>query len=83
MEINLLDVAFIVAVTAFFKAQFGLEQGKALLAAFGVALFVGFAPLVAVQFPLVAPWVAALFNVVKIFLAAAGSYDFVKSLRPA
>ena len=83
MEINLLDVAFIVAVTAFFKERFGLASKAALFAAFGVALFVGFAPLVAASFPVVQPWIEALFNVVKIFLAAAGSYDFVKSLRPA
>ena len=76
MEITILDVAFVVAVTAFFKTQFGWEQKVALLAAFIVSLLVGVAPQVAAALPAFAPWIDSVLRVVVIFLSAAGSYDF-------
>jgi hypothetical protein len=80
MELSILDVAFVVAVTCFFKTQFGWAEKHALLAALGVALVVGLAPQVAVVLPAIEPWIAAVLNVIKIFLAAAGSYDFAANL---
>lgn len=76
MEITVLDVAFVVAVTAFFKTQFGWEHKAALAAAFGVSLLVGVAPQVSAALPAVAPWIDSVLRVVVIFLSAAGSYDF-------
>jgi hypothetical protein len=80
MEIQILDVAFVIAVTAFFKKQFGWEQKIALIAAFVVALVVGIAPQVSAALPLVAPWIDSTLRVVVIFLSAAGSYDFAVGL---
>ena len=80
MEITVLDVAFVVAVTAFFKTQFGWEQKFALLAAFVVSLVVGLAPQVAATLPAFAPWIESFLRVVVIFLSAAGSYDFTVEL---
>jgi len=76
-----LDAAFIIAVTAFFKQQFGLAGGAALLAALVVALVVGLAPLVGVTFPAFAPWISAVINVVVLFLSAAGGYDAIVELK--
>ena len=77
---TVLDVAFVLAVTAFFKAQFNLEQGKALLAAFCVALAFSFAPQIAVYLPTAAPFIDGLLKTFTLFLGAAGSYDAIKSL---
>ena len=80
MDISILDVAFIVAVTAFFKEQFGIADKHALAAAFLVSLVVGLAPQFALAFPVAEPWIAAVLNVVKLFLGAAGSYDLAIGL---
>lgn len=80
MEISVLDVAFVLAVTAFLKEQFGFENKVALGAAFAVSLIVGLAPQIAALVPAFAGWFDAVLNVVKIFLAAAGSYDFAVGL---
>jgi hypothetical protein len=80
-ENPVLTVALIVAITSFFKSHLGLTGWKVLLAAFVMALFIGFVPLLAASFPVVAPYLTTLVNVVVFFLAAAGSVDFVKEIR--
>ena len=81
MENPVLTVAFIVALTAFFKEQFGLTGWKVLLAAFIVALFIAFLPLVSALVPAAAPWLNQLLQVIVLFLAAAGSVDFIRQLK--
>ncbi len=68
-------VGFIVALTAFFTTQFQLKGNKALAAAFFVALFFGFAPLVSEALPNVAPFIDVLLNTIVLTIAAAGGYD--------
>ena len=81
LENSVLSVAFIIAITAFFKKQLGLTGWKVLLAAFLVALFIGLVPVVVAIFPVVAPWLTATVNVVVLFLTAAGTMDFVIAVR--
>ena len=78
---DVLTIAFIVAVTSFFKEQFGFSGRTSLLAAFFVALVVGFAPALATQFPAIAPWIENFIRVVVLFLSAAGSVDALKQFR--
>jgi hypothetical protein len=75
-----LTVAFVAAVVAFFKWR-GLVEGHALLAAFGVALFVGIAPLLAALIPPSVPFVDVVIQVITLFLAAAGGYDLIVDLK--
>ena len=77
----ILTVAFIVAVTQFFKTQIGLTGWSVLLAAFLVALVIGLVPVVVAAFPLIAPWLTAVVNVIVLFLSAVGTYDFVMEVR--
>jgi len=72
---TVLDVAFVLLVTAFLKRQFGLVDGKALAVAFGVALVFAFAPLAVVYLPPVSPFVDALLKTFVLVLSAAGAYD--------
>jgi hypothetical protein len=81
MENPVLNVAFIVALTAFFKEQFGLTGWKVLIAAFGVALVIAFLPLVSALVPAAAPWLDQLLQVILLVLAAAGSVDFIKQIK--
>lgn len=78
---EILTIAFVLAATAFFKAQFGLNGKIALLCAFLVALTVGLAPLVGGLLPATAPFVDVLIKVVVLFLGAAGSYDAFVDLK--
>ena len=72
---EILDFAFLVAATAFFKEQFSLSGKQALLAAFGVALFIGFAPVIGESLPALSPYLEAAVKVVALFIGGAGSYD--------
>jgi hypothetical protein len=78
---EVLTVALIIAVTAFFKEQFGFSGKAALACAFGVALLVGIAPLLGTQFPTLAPWIEQVLKVIVLFLSASGSVDAIKQLR--
>lgn len=71
----ILDVAFILVCVSFFKTQLGLKGAAALGCAFVVALIVGLSPVLAEQFPNLAPWIGAVINVIVLFLSAAGSFD--------
>lgn len=76
----ILDVAFVIAVTAFFREQFGLK-GKAVIGvAFLVTLIIGYVPLVSELFPNIAPWLRVLVGTFSLFLAAAGSWDAAVAL---
>ena len=76
----LIDVAFVLAVTAFLKEQLGLSGKKVLLAAFLAVLFVMYVPLVTAMFPVVAPWLDQFVQAVMLFMTAAGSFDLVANL---
>lgn len=75
----ILDVAFVVAVTAFMKEQFGISGKGALICAFVIALAVGAVPLISAALPALEPWLMLIVNTIALFLAAAGSYDAVKN----
>jgi len=77
---TVIDVAFIVAITAFIKKQFGLEGKSAMLVAFATALIFGVAPLVGQFIPGSVAWLDVLLKTFTLFLAAAGSYDAVVSV---
>lgn len=76
-----LDVAFVIAITAFLKEQFGLVGKAVIFWAFIAALVIGFAPLVAGLIPPIAPFLEVLIKTVVLFLGAAGSYDAIMDLR--
>jgi hypothetical protein len=78
---EILTVAIIIAITAFFKKQLGLSGWRVLLAAFIVALFLGLEPVIVSTFPVIAPWLSAVVNVIVLFLTAAGSVDFITAVR--
>jgi len=71
-----IDIAFVIAVVAFFRERMTLSGVKVLIAAFVVTLLFNIAPLVAENFPVISPWLNAILNSVILFIAAAGSVDF-------
>jgi hypothetical protein len=83
MDNPILTVAFIIMITSFFKERLGLSGWKVLLAAFIVALLIGLVPVIVVTFPVVAPWLSVVANVVVLFLTAAGTVDFVIEVKRA
>ena len=76
----IVDVAFIIAVTAFLKEQFGITGRAVLLTAFVIAFFFGSLPLLEAVLPNIAPWLDVFAKTFVLFLAAAGSYDAVRDL---
>jgi hypothetical protein len=76
-----LDAAFVLAVTAFFKQQLEISGKAALLCAFATALLLSFAPILALQFPMLAPWIEAVVRTFVVFLSAAGGYDALQQFR--
>ena len=80
MEI-VLDIAFVVAVTAFLKEQFLVKGRAVLIIAFLIALFFAYIPLIGAALPPIAPWLQAFGETFVLFLTAAGSYDALRSLR--
>jgi hypothetical protein len=77
---TVLDIAFVVAVTAFLKEQFKLTGYAVLLVAFVVALIFGIAPLIAQVIPAAGPWLDVFLCTFVLFLGAAGGYDAVTSI---
>lgn len=74
-ELNAEFLAFLVALTGFFKKQFNLEGKIVLGVAFVVGLFLYFSPLLAFG-----DAVTQVVDFVKWFLAGAGSIDVATSL---
>lgn len=72
-----LDVAFVLAVTAFLKEQFSLKGWVVIVVAFLIALFFGFAPLIMAMFPTASPFLEVFLNTLVLFLGAVGGYDAV------
>ncbi len=68
-------VGFIIALTAFFTTQFSLNGKKALAAAFFVALFFGFAPLVSEALPTFAPFIDVILKTIVLTIKL--SYPFI------
>ena len=81
MENPVMTVAFVVAITAFFKEQFGLTGWKVMLAAFAVLLVLTYVPVVIALFPQAEPFLTPLVQLIALFLTAAGSVDFIRQLR--
>ena len=77
---TVLDVAFVIALVAFLKEQFGLQGPTVLVCAFIIALGFGVAPLIAGMFPAIAPFIQVLLTTLTLFFSAAGSWDAVRSL---
>lgn len=75
-----LDVAFVIAVTAFLKEQLAVKGKAVLFWAFAIALIFGFAPLIAAMLPPIAPFLEVLLRTFVLFLGAAGSYDFIAGI---
>lgn len=73
-----IDVAFVVTVTAFFAQQFGLKGWRVLACAFGVTLLFNIAPLIAQLLPAFSPWLDALLKTFWLFVVAAGSVDTIR-----
>ncbi|RIK31148.1 MAG: hypothetical protein DCC56_02875 [Anaerolineae bacterium] len=73
---QVIDVAFVIAVVAFFRERVQISGYRALIAAFAVAVLFNIAPIVAQSFPVISPWLDALLNSIVLFIAAAGSVDF-------
>jgi hypothetical protein len=80
MEIQILDVAFVIAVTAFFKKQFGWENKSALIGSLVAAMTVALAGQLSITYPVVAPWINVVVGTFTLWLAAAGTYDLTVGL---
>lgn len=70
-----LDTVFVLAAVAFFKERFGLLGWKAILVALVASLVVVFIPDILAAFPLAAPYLEKVIEVVKLFLIAPGLFD--------
>lgn len=78
-----IDVAFVVTVTAFFSQQFALKGWRVLACAFGVTLLFNIAPLISDLLPAFSPWLDAVLRTFWLFVVAAGSVDTIRYfLRP-
>jgi hypothetical protein len=77
---TVLDIAFVVALVAFLKQQFGLAGSTVLIVAFIIALGFGLAPLIAGSFPAAAPYIQVILTTLTLFFGAAGSWDAVRSI---
>lgn len=73
-----IDVAFVLVVTAFFRTQFALKGWYVLALAFGVALLFNIAPLIALALPNFSPWLDAVLKTIWLFVTAAGSFDAIR-----
>jgi hypothetical protein len=73
-----IDIAFVVAVTAFIREQFNLSGVKVLVIAFAVTLGFNLAPLIGEVLPALTPWLDALLKTFWLFVVSAGSVDAVR-----
>lgn len=78
---TIINVAFIIVIVAFFKQQIGLTGWKVILAAFLVALVLVILTTISTQFPVVSPWLDPIVLLIKVFLGATGTVDFINELR--
>lgn len=78
---TIINAAFIIAIVAFFKQQLGLHGWKVILAAFLTAFVLVMLTTVSTQFPVVAPWLDPIVWLIKVFLGAAGTVDFITEMR--
>lgn len=70
-----IDVAFVIATVAFFKAQFGLKGWYAIGTALVTTLFLSFLPNLVALYPAAGPAIEKVIGIVKLFLAAPGLFD--------
>ena len=80
MQTEILTVAFVAALTAFFRAR-GIAENRALVLAFAVSVFVAVAPLIAALLPPAQPFLQVLLQIIVLFLGAAGAYDLIVDLK--
>lgn len=76
-----LDVAFVIAVTAFIKTQFEITGKAVLFWAFVISLIFGFAPLIGNLLPAISPFLTVVLKTIVLFLSAAGSWDAVRGIQ--
>jgi hypothetical protein len=70
-------IAFLVAITGFFKQQFNVTGKAILLVAFAVGIVLWFLPDIELLLPAAASWIEKLLEFIKLFLASVGSFDVV------
>lgn len=68
--------ALLIAITAFFKKRFSLQENGVMIAAFFVGLFLWFAPQLANLLPTAAVYLNGLVQFFTVYLAAMGTVDF-------
>lgn len=76
-----IDVAFVIAAVAFFKAQFGLKGWGAIGVAFLLSLGLSFLPELYSAFPQFQPYLEKVVGLVQLFLTAPGLFDLTKELQ--
>lgn len=69
--VRVIDMAFLLAITGFFKERFEVRGNAVLIVAFFVGLFLWFSP----ELSSIAPWVAGVIAFIKWFLGALGTFD--------
>ena len=72
-----LNVGFVLAVTAFLKEQLKLKGVVVLFVAFVICLAYGFSPIFNEMYPHISPFVKVIWDTFVLFLGAAGSFDLV------
>jgi len=72
-----LDVALMVAITAFIKTQFDITGKPVMAIAFGVGVVLWGAPLISAAFPAVGVYINSFLAFLGVWLGAMGSVDLV------
>jgi hypothetical protein len=75
-----LDVALMVAITAFLKTQFDITGKPVMAIAFGVGVVLWGAPLISAAFPAVGVYIDGFLAFIKVWLGAMGSVDLVQGV---
>lgn len=75
-----LDMALMVAITAFLKATFEVTGKPVMAIAFGVGVVLWGAPLISAAFPAFGVYLDSFLAFIKVWLGAMGSVDLVTSV---
>ncbi len=80
--VGIVDIYFVLATVAFFKAQFGWKKWQVLVAAGVVSVVVGLGPQLQLLVPWLNGWFDAIVGIFKLLMYSAGSYDLVTNVGP-
>jgi hypothetical protein len=75
-----LDMAFVVTITAFLKSLFNVSGKPVMAIAFGVGVVIWAVPLISSAFPSAGVYIDSFFTFLKAWLAAMGSVDLVNDV---